>query len=1031
MKQRPAPSSPSNGGLQALLGLLPAVGAVLLYTATAGFVPVPGESARSLYTYAGLDPFPVLLHPLWSLAVGGVAGLGQNPAFSVGVFCALCGALSIYFFFEIMAGCRIRYLRLREAPGTDLFCGVASAVYLLGCIPFWMISTRAHPLALHTLLLLFTVWLLARFLRNGGKAMLNLFAFFLGLGIAEYPAMLLMALPLAGMAVVHARRLRGIVGRNLLWAGVALLAGLSLFGLTAWRYLRHPAQAILGGGTFPEALRMVVAASVDRLFFVAGDVGWLLVAMFAVIPWILAFLAAQQTPVAEEPKGSMLVYGLLTILAVLQLVPTRFTPFLAYHEMGIIVVAPYLLVAAYFGYAMAYWYSRIAIDAMTTHGEGLNPAWWLTLPALLLMGIAAALNHSWVDARPATAIYQWVQQLNRVLPDNAWLVTHGQMDDLFALSFHEQGTQQKTLNLARAEEETYRLHIATQVDDTRLQALARLSLGIFLHEWAQRQDVDQLAFMDASATPWTKDELTTIPQLALYRGTEETVSLARRRLLEEHRTFWTTAIPPLREAQLRPGTIGQLSERLLEHSAKVANDFGLLMDELGEPGIALEAYQSAREINPFNTSALFNRYLLLARLGQDEESQRLWKPLRSALASLDRPGAFERAADLHGQLADRQWVHAMHQLLGIPDSQSPPPDRINGIAYAHAGGRTAVASQLADELADAFPGSAQAGAFKGLFAYLSGDSDKVEQAIAAMDVANLDWAPLPHLLGRLALEAGDEWAAHRFWQRALSRRPAEVAILEDLVELLIENETEEDEDELSRYVARLLTLDPENSLANHAAGLAYLREDRQEVAIDAFQRSLRRGTVPDTAHQVAATLQSLHRENEALSFAKRAVEGAPGNPRYRDLLASLLDATGAAPAASQLLQVTELRRPSPAPARPVQPVPTALSPELQAILAESLPEIPFEAASEVPPQRPDAIRTPTPPGDDAREQPPLEPAPAQEPEALPDPQPPPEPEPAPTPVPLVEERPADPPKDPAPEPATPLEDAVAPPPLDW
>ncbi len=1035
MKQRSVPLPSSNGGFQAILGLLPALGAVLLYTATAGFVPVPGESARTLYAYSGLDPFPQLLHPLWGLLVGAFSGFGQNSAFSVGVLCAILGALSIYLFFDIMAGCGIHYLRRGEAPDADAFCGLAASLYLLGSVPFWSVSTRAHPLALHIFLLMLTLWLLARFLRGGGAGSLALFAFALGIGLAEYPAMLLMGPPMAVIAVLHAVRRAKVPARQILLAGAAWLAGLGLFGYAARGYMRHPAQAYIGGVSATEALHAVVAASLQQVATVAGDIGWLLVAMFAVIPWILAFLAAQQTPVTEEPKGSLVVYGLLTILALVQLVPTTFTPFLAYQEMGVMIVAPYLFVAGYFGYAMAYWFSRIAIDTKRTHPQGRSPAWWFTLPLLLMLGVAAGLNYTWIDARPAAAVYRWTQYLSRALPDDAVLVSHGKMDELFALASLESDAPPLILNMARADDEPYRLQLATRIEDPRLKRLARTHLALFLREWLYENDhIDRFASLDVSATSWLRQEVSVLPHLALYRGIESTAGLARRRLLEDHRGFWADTIPDLKEARTRPDYIGRLAERLVQHSAKVANDFGVFMDELGDMGIALEAYQSALDMEPGNTSAMLNRYLLLARLGQTDESRRLWDRLHGPLSALAQPSAMELAIKRHGQLRNETWGTTMARVLAIPDRELLPADRFAAIAYAYASGQLSVASQLADELAREYPRSAQVGTLRGVFAYLLGNHDEMEQALATMDVANLDWSQLPHILGHFAAHNGEPDRAIRFWQRALSRRPADVLLLEDLVRLHLE-QTDRDEEaqaEIARYVSRLLTLDAENPLANVASGFNHLEEDQLQAAADAFRRALRRDEAPHTQFLLARTLQQLGRHEEARSLVQRAIVRQPAQHDYRELLADLLDPETERLVAADLQQISD-RPPPPHLAREpgVVSPPPVMSPEIEALLAGTLfPDTPaIEPEPEPPVPEPALADEPLPPAPPPEEERAVEepiteePAPAVPIEPEPDPLPAPPAEPAPTPI-AAEPTPA-----PAPETKPP--EATARPPLDW
>lgn len=875
-----------------MLGLIPALVAAVLYTATASYVPVPGESARMLYQHSGLDPFPSLLHPLWNAAMHWIAKLGGNIAFNASIFSALCSTLTVFLVYELMSRARIRYLRSNEAPDTGSFCGLAAACYLIGSVPFWTISTRAHPAALHLLLLAATLTLLGRLRQTGDGRTLVLFALLLGLAAAEYPAMWLLAPPMAVVAALHAYRSRRISARQIGLALAAAVAGLLLNAVAAWRFLTHPAQAYLGGFTFSEALASVLREQSRQLLQVSGDVGWLLIAMFAVIPWLLAFLAAQQTPITEEPKGSSLVYGLLTLMAAVQLIPSRFTPFLAFQERGIILAAPYFLVAAYFGYAMAYWYSRIAIESRHVRRAGPDPAWWLALPCIGLLAVAASLNYPWIDTRPAGVLYQWVQQVVRIVPEGTWLVTHGQIDDLLALASHQAGSNQRTLNMARSDDEPYRLYLATQLNSPPLQELARVSLGACVARWAQTEPIDSLAFLD-SPDSWRRAGLNALPHLGLYRGVESVEAVARRRLLEDHRAFWDSVLTPLAKVQERTDYTGSLAGRLLRHSAKVANDLGVLMDELGEAGMALEAYQAALAADPGNSSALFNRFDLLARLGQTEEGLRVWERLARLLSALQSSHAMEDALARYGQIRHPLWAQSLVWALGASDTASVPADRLAAVAGAYAAGNFSLAGPMAARLTADYPQSVHAGTLRGILAYLQGAEQEVEEVITAMDMANLDWSPLPHILGHLAAARNRTDESRAFWQRALTRRPADVALLEDLIDLHVQAPTTFDPEEAGKYLTRLITLDPDNPAGNYAAGRDHFEHGRLDASVDAFQRSLRRSSSGlDVPYWLAAALQRLGRSTEALPLARRALDQNPSHPEAQLLLSQVLASVG-------------------------------------------------------------------------------------------------------------------------------------------
>ncbi|MFH1184545.1 MAG: DUF2723 domain-containing protein, partial [Chloroflexota bacterium] len=140
--------------------------AFVLYCFTLSPGAFPGESARLIVQHSGLDPFPPMSHPLWSGVVRliGLLPLG-SLALRLNLFSALCGAGVVWLVYRLTT--RIPRDRTFEeidcafsARRVKSFSGTVAALILAACVPFWLVSTRAHTAAFDLLLLLWAVHLL-------------------------------------------------------------------------------------------------------------------------------------------------------------------------------------------------------------------------------------------------------------------------------------------------------------------------------------------------------------------------------------------------------------------------------------------------------------------------------------------------------------------------------------------------------------------------------------------------------------------------------------------------------------------------------------------------------------------------------------------------------------------------------------------------------------------------------------------------------------------------------------------------------
>lgn len=594
---------------------------LVVYLLTLSRTAAPGESARLMVQHLGLDPFPPLSHPLYSLAV---RLINLIPLFDVALrlnfFSALCGAGSIWLLYGIVS--RIPHNRTAEevesrfpadAPAT--ISGLVAGLYLAFCVPFWIVSTRAHTAAFDLFLLLLSVRLLMRFQESGKGSHLNAFVLLYGLATTEFATFIVLAPFMAFVLVLAMWRARtltvGTVARCLL----IYLLGASVYFVHAWLYRLHPAYEWRSFGSYFMVLWFIWREQYRTIMFSMPQIGWLMVLLVSVIPWMIVVGSPKRAMTRSTVAGSQFLHALLSALAVAVMfnMPIAPWPLLRFRPL---LVTPYLIIACWTGYLAGYWYiilsQRSRFEARSTSlFRGLGRA--LLMPVLLVLFAASAvINAKSADGRVGRGLNDLAGTVVDRLEGRTWLLSNGMIDDLVILSAREKQVPVHVVHLGQGSS-AYLRYVASLFDDARLRGLAQVGMMPLVSEWMTRPGVEKDVAILTASDLWFGGNKVPVPSEVLFLGSTDATLADPEAVLARHKQFWNTCGAELKTSAESDNADSDWSRWSLGHISKVANNLGVALEDSGRSDLAFEAYRQARQLDTNNISALLNMMTVAQR----------------------------------------------------------------------------------------------------------------------------------------------------------------------------------------------------------------------------------------------------------------------------------------------------------------------------------------------------------------------------------------------------------------------------------
>lgn len=590
----------------------------------------PGEPARQVAAHAGLDPFPPMANPLWGRVVKffglfPFAGLLRR----LNMFSALCGAGSVWLLYDLVS--RIRHDRTAEEweahvppAAPQAFSGLIAALALAFSAPIWFVSTRALPAAFDVFLLLFSVWVLVRFTVDKTPALMYLYAFLHGLGITEFATFIVWS-PVFGLWLLAAMWRAGQLrpGPVLRMAG-CWAAGLLMYGVAAAEYRLHPGYAWREFTSVFQVLWFMWREQYLAIRYSVPQVGWLLIFMTMLFPCLVVAIP-KKAMTRTAVWSSNLLHLLFTAVGLLVLFNIQVSPW-ALFNVRPLLVTPYVLMALWFGYLGGYWLIYFSpYSSFASHRSLLRKVgrWAMVPVGLALVAAAAIRNGPVVSGRAGRAVQRFAEEVVAGLDGRTWLVSSGVMDDMLRIAARERGVPLRVLSLGWDRTSAYLQYTASLFKEPRLQSLAAVGLSPLMQEWlgASHGAAREAAIL---TTPdiWTLAGLTPVPSRLVYEGVTNASGLDVDAYIGTQLAFWKSYGTALQgEAQSGNPVVAPWAKWSVAHLSRIANNAGVLLEDLGKPREAFAAYQASLELSTNNISALLNSAALAQREGLPEAGE--------------------------------------------------------------------------------------------------------------------------------------------------------------------------------------------------------------------------------------------------------------------------------------------------------------------------------------------------------------------------------------------------------------------------
>ena len=709
-------------------GTVAFVAVIYLLTLSTGVFP--GQSASLMATYTGVEPMVAPAHPMWGAIVGVLGRLGSTGlAWRLNFFSMVLSVCNVAMVFCLFSRLVYGLFDTQKVPENvargAAVCGASFASLALAfSVPAWIAATRLHFQAFDLFLLLVLAHLFLLYVRTKALAVFLLFSLLFGASVVE-------CAPIAFFGpvfVVYAFRawLRDddFKGYRLFLGILFTLAGLGLYLLAAHQFTAHEDISLRGYETFGAVVVQMLRDQIHVFKDSIPEVGWLLPVFFVCVPWA-ASLAIAPRALNEDREWSIVFFHVaLSIVAIATITNTpisRWGQELA-APRGVLPVFLYAMTAMVAGYAISYWYVAVANrrNIITQLAEMPNvkfSIWsgyvfgWLVAAIILL---ASVTNGFEASGRRGAFADECARELLANLKGRPWLVTDGMFDNHLRLEAARIGQPLKLIEMQKNDNKIYIRQLKKMIetdpdfsDEVRVRLLNSAELGVttFVQDWmnADSNAVDRMAVMSAPDL-LVGAGCAVAPNYFCFIGVRDQNTIKDEPVLAKYGEFWKRMGKVLAKARGRNDPIAEYRGAVRRQVGFVANNAGVLLEDLGRDEEAYEVYGVVRRLDPENISALLNRAEMLHRKEAEgfhaADRALVEKELRDFVAkmkhrlpiwSLSRSFGYVRSPILFVQLG---WTWA---LSGQPGMALAGMQRAASVATTGAS-RTRVREAMADIL---------------------------------------------------------------------------------------------------------------------------------------------------------------------------------------------------------------------------------------------------------------------------------------------------------------------------------------------
>ncbi len=701
--------------------------ALLVYLLTISSGVFPGQSASLMVTYSGIEPQIAPAHPLWGSLVRLLAGTPVS-ALRLNLFSAICGVFAVILLYRLVSN--IVYQLVDPELGLErqritgaVLAGCVAATALAFSVPFWMVSTRLHYQTFDLLLLLVLTHIFARFYLGNRLWLGLLFALLCGITIVE-SVIVLPLLPLFIILAIHADYRDGQIrlGRLTLLTLFGLL-GLGFFALVSWRFCQNQDLTLRGYHGFGDVLRTMIRdqLNVARSASRVRDIGdFMEKGLFLIVmPWLATIFVARRALNRTRDWVLYLFHIAITLITLPMLGNAPFSPWGMLRGQTGMPIALTAMLAVVSGYLVAYWYrlfssynflKREKRDTFASDAVGAALGYSFLAILLVMVAVTSIINGFEASGRRGAFADECAREMLDQMEGRTWLVTDGMFDDHFRIEAARRKMPLKLLALHKNDNQIYIRQMKRMIDEDdefkaedKIRYKNVLDLGVvaFLQDWMTEGEelASRMAIMNAPdliiGAGWT-----VAPLYFGFVGVTERDSLKDVDFVAQYTPFWERMGKLLARSRGVRDPVAAYRATVRRQVGFVANNTGVLLEDLERRDEAYQVYKMVRQIDVENISALLNMAEILNRdpdfmPGDKEQVEKELRDFVDNMArrlpiwSLSRYFGYVRSPVLFAQLG---WTWA---LSGQPGMAMAGLRRAEAISPSLAS-RTRVRSDMAD-----------------------------------------------------------------------------------------------------------------------------------------------------------------------------------------------------------------------------------------------------------------------------------------------------------------------------------------------
>jgi tetratricopeptide (TPR) repeat protein len=578
------------------------------------------------------------LHPVWGALVSWLASLSVlTLPVRLNLLSLVCGTVSVVLMYRLISflvyDTIYEEYSIEYAPQVSHGAGLVSVLAFLFASPVWLSATHLQYQSFDLMWALILGDLLIVYASRRWRFLLMVFAFLYGVGIVETPAFIPLAPAFLAFAVYAQWKNGDLSLARVAWMGVFSALGLGVYYYFARHFMVVADCDALGLKSVMDVVFGVMKAQLLQLGTGLPRVGWLILLLMSVVPWVASGFASFRALNNERSWSQYILHLTLTFIVVFGLTQTAISPWKLVQPLGRLPVYSYAMLAMVAGYLFAYWFLLMKVErpkrgfatSVFTKQAGDWLGLFLAYPLVAIVLFAAIVNGFECRGSRGDFADRCAKEILDRMNGRTWFVTDGTLDPHLEIQAKMRGMELNLLCLQKDMSPFYLKTVSRLIESKKLFNAAEmqrmkstLDLGVlpFIQDWfAMDKEIEKKVAVFGVPDFWYSAGITPAPDFFMFSGVRNVSTLKGRPLFEEYSAFWTKMdkVLPRTEKETDDPLIVYRSN-LRRHMGFVANNLGVLLEDLGNDKDAFATYKLVRDhIDPNNISSLFNQFEMARR----------------------------------------------------------------------------------------------------------------------------------------------------------------------------------------------------------------------------------------------------------------------------------------------------------------------------------------------------------------------------------------------------------------------------------